>query len=525
MAKKKNSKRVFVIGMDGATFDLLDPWIKAGKLPHFKKMLEKSAYGELESTIPPISPPAWTSFTTGVNPGKHGVLDFITYKENSYEKILVNSSHIQSKRLWDIAGEAGKKSIILYVPLTYPPEKIEGVMISGIPTPSQGDFLYPKEMKAELEEKLGKWWIDMDVDTFRAFHGEEPTEKFLREIYKNVEIRFSVANYLMTKEWDFFVLVVMETDWMQHLLWQEKDRYLLPLYLKIDEAIGNLMKPLREEDVVLILSDHGFGPIYKTFYLNSWLEKKGFLATKLQWVHPNGNSDQQIFRQKNIPSIAEKVKSAVGKVMFGIDWATTQAYSFNVTQSCGIIINLKGRELNGVVNPEDYKEVRYRIIEELNALVDEEDNRKVIKQVFRREDVYWGPGMEKAPDIIFTLHHGYIISDRIRNRFFKKKNILRGIHRPDGLFVLQGPGIKKGKRLRGVHIMDLAPTILYSLGLPAPKDFDGKFLEEAFHPYVLKANPIEVEDIPLEVKAEKYRMDFKEKEDVKRKLKGLGYCD
>lgn len=104
-----SSTRVFVIGLDGATFDLLDPWIGEGRLPHFKRMMEKSTYGRLESTIPPITPPAWTSFMTGVNPGKHGILDFFTLKENSFEKVLVNSSHIRSKRFWDLAQRRGKR--------------------------------------------------------------------------------------------------------------------------------------------------------------------------------------------------------------------------------------------------------------------------------------------------------------------------------------------------------------------------------------------------------------------------------
>ncbi|NWG03348.1 MAG: alkaline phosphatase family protein [Syntrophaceae bacterium] len=120
-----STARVFVIGLDGATFDLLDPWIKEGRLPNLKRMVEGSTYGRLGSTIPPVTPPAWTSFMTGVNPGKHGVFDFITFKPNSYKKVLVNSSHIRSKRFWDLAGAKGKKSIILYVPMTYPPGRLK----------------------------------------------------------------------------------------------------------------------------------------------------------------------------------------------------------------------------------------------------------------------------------------------------------------------------------------------------------------------------------------------------------------
>ena len=144
------STRVFVIGIDGATFDLLGPWIEEGKLPNFRKVMEEGSYGRIESTIPPISPPAWASFMTGVNPGKHGIYDFVTFRPNSFEKVLVNSSFVHSKSFWNLAGDRGKRSIILYVPLTYPIQEINGVMISGIPVPPKGEFIYPKEMEREL---------------------------------------------------------------------------------------------------------------------------------------------------------------------------------------------------------------------------------------------------------------------------------------------------------------------------------------------------------------------------------------
>lgn len=291
-----SSKRVFVIGLDGATFDLLDPWVKEGRLPNLRRLLEGSSYGQLESTVPFHSPAAWSSFMTGVNPGKHGVLDFYHFNPNSFEKVLVNSNHIGSKRFWDLAGEREKKSIILYVPVTYPPQKVGGVMMSGIPTPSQGEFIYPGEIKKELEEKLGRWWVEVDGDTFLDFH-EEP---FLRGIYQTLDTRFKVTNYLMAKEWDLFVLVIMETDWMQHHLWQERDRCLLPFYMKIDGMIAHFLESLREEDVVLILSDHGFGPIRKTFYLNSWLRERGFLASRWQRVHSRENGFRNHSRQDKI---------------------------------------------------------------------------------------------------------------------------------------------------------------------------------------------------------------------------------
>jgi len=515
------SKRVFVIGLDGATFDLIDPWVNEGRLPNLKRLLDKSTYGRLESTIPPITPPAWTSFTTGMNPGRHGVWDFFILEPNSFKKVLVNSSHVRSKRFWDLAGERGKKNIILYVPFTYPPQKIEGAMVSGFPAPSQGEYVYPKEMNEELEEKLGKWWVKVDVDQY----GDSQEEAFLEEIYRSLEARFRVADYLMQKEWDLFVFVIMETDWVQHVFWGKKDQCLLPLYAKIDGIIGHFMESLREEDAILILSDHGFGPIRKTFYLNSWLREKGFLASRRQWGYSKESLDEGFFHHRKGSSWVKKIRWALSKRNTGIDWRKTQAY-FNDTGSInGIRINLMGREPEGIVTPEEYDGVRNRVIEELNSAMDEEEGRKVMERIYRREDIYWGPYTKNAPDIIFVPDSEYTLHGRIKDDILKKSREGRSFHRLGGILILRGPGVRKGRKIEGAHIMDMAPTILHLMGLPVPKGFDGKVLTEALEPEVVKMFPIRVEDIPLEVEVPEFLVEGAEEEEVKRRLRGLGYIE
>jgi predicted AlkP superfamily phosphohydrolase/phosphomutase len=515
------SKRVFVIGLDGATFDLIDPWVNEGRLPNLKRLLDKSTYGRLESTIPPITPPAWTSFMTGVNPGKHGVWDFFTVEPNSFKKVLVNSSDVRSKRFWDLAGERGKKNIILYVPFTYPPQKIEGAMVSGFPAPSQGEYVYPKEMNKELEEKLGKWWVKVDVDKY----SDSQEEAFFQEINQSLEARFRVADYLMQKEWDLFVFVIMETDWVQHVFWDKKDQYLLPLYLKIDGIIGHLTESLKEEDAILILSDHGFGPVRKTLYLNSWLREKGFLASKRQWGYSRENLDEGFFRRRKGSSWVKKIRWALSKRNTGIDWNKTQAYFNNTGSTYGARINLMGREPEGIVKPEEYDEVRNRVIEKLNSATDDQDGKKVMERIFRREDIYSGPYTKDAPDIIFIPDWEYTLNGLIKDDIFKKSREGRSFHRLDGILILNGPGIKNGRKIEGAHIMDMAPTILHLLGLPVPEGFDGRVLTEALEPELLKANPIRHEDIPLEVEVAGFAMTETEEEEIRKKLKGLGYIE
>jgi predicted AlkP superfamily phosphohydrolase/phosphomutase len=194
------------------------------------------------------------------NPGKHGSMTS-WLSNRTLSKSPRNSTHIRSKRFWDLAGERERRASSQY-PLTYPPQKVDGVMISGIPLPPKGQFIYPEEMERELEEKIGRWRVDVEGDRFRNFD----EEAFLREIDRGLETRFRVADYLLsTKSWDLFILVIMETDMVQHLLWEERERCLFPLYKKIDDRIGSLLKKLREEDIVVILSDHGLARSAKPF--------------------------------------------------------------------------------------------------------------------------------------------------------------------------------------------------------------------------------------------------------------------
>lgn len=516
-----NSKRVFVIGLDGSTFDLLDPWVAEGKLPNLKRMLERSTFGRLESTIPPVTPPAWTSFMTGVNPGKHGVFDFYAFNPNSFEKGLVNSSHVRSKRFWDLAGERGKRSIILYVPLTYPPQRLEGVMISGIPAPLHGELIYPKEMEEELKKKSEKWLFEVDLDKLRDFH----EGSFLKEIYQTLEARIGVANYLVSKEWDIFVLVIMETDWMQHFLWGERERYLLPFYAKIDGMIGHFIDSLTEEDTILILSDHGFGEVSRTFYINSWLRKEGFLSSRRRWVRSDETLDLGMGPHKKQSTLMKKIKWPRIKGRSGIDWRKTQAYSVATGWLWGVRVNLMGKEPKGIVKPEEYDDLRKRIVEELRSAVDEEEGRRVMEGVYPREDIYWGPYTKNGHDIIFTPDCECTLSDRIKDKIFRKNEKAGSSHRRDGILILCGPGIKKGKKITGAHIMDVAPMILYLLGLPIPKDIDGRVLTEALEPEILKAYPVRYEDIPLGVEGPKFVMTGAEEEEVRKSLRGLGYFE
>jgi predicted AlkP superfamily phosphohydrolase/phosphomutase len=510
--------RILIVGLDGATFDLLGPWMERGELPRLKGLLERSSHGRLLSTIPPISPPAWASFMTGVNPGKHGIYDFIAFKDHSFEKVLLNATHIRSRRFWDLAGRHGRKSTILHLPLTYPPQPLDGVMISGNPVPPGARGIYPPEMAEELDAKVGTWWLEVEGEQFRKF---DP-ETFLERIGQSLEVRRKVGRYLLAGDWDLFVLVLTETDMVQHLLWEKKEECLLPVYRKVDEMVGDFTSFLGEDDFLLILSDHGFGPVRKTFYLNTWLAAKGFLAVGPAEEAAGAGGAATAPERSLLRRLLGGFRRQKRK---GIRWDRTQAYFYNTGQLHGIGINLKGREPGGIVPPGEYETVRKSVMESLAGARDPENGKVVVEQIFRREDLYTGPHVEDAPDIVFVPNYEYMVSDRIRSRPFRKREDGRGVHRRDGIFLLKGAGIREGYPVEGATLLDMAPTILHLLGLPVPRGMDGRVLGEVFLPGVLEGRPVEYEEVPLEAETDGFKMAPAEEEEVKMRLRGLGYIE
>jgi len=230
-------KKSMIIGLDGATFDLIKPWANAGELPTFKKLMKEGVWGELESTIPHVTPPAWTSITTGKNPGKHGIFDFMSIEKSDgkWKLKLYNSRSKKSKEIWDYLRD--KKSIIVNVPLTYPPRVINGTMITGMLTPDikNSDFTYPKEFKGEILKSFPEYIIELN---WSGYKGKE--RKFLEDLYKMSEERIKLFWYLFGKEWDFLFFVFVGTDRMQHIIWDGKE--LLGYYQYLDKFLVVLAK-------------------------------------------------------------------------------------------------------------------------------------------------------------------------------------------------------------------------------------------------------------------------------------------
>jgi predicted AlkP superfamily phosphohydrolase/phosphomutase len=561
--KSFNSKKVFVIGLDGVSFDLIMPWIDNGELPTFKRLMEHSAYGKLKSTIPPNSAPAWTSSVTGKNPGKHGFFDFVERSLDNYNLRLINASDIQVEFIWEMLEKHGMKSIIINLPPIYPPQKIKGIMITGMLSPVGSCISYPKRIQQELENKIKSYKIDID---WRKLYKRD---SILEEIWDVTQKRLKASIYLMEKySWELFMTVFTGTDRIQHLFWSEKDK-MLAYFKFIDKAVEELEKRLDKDTLLIIMSDHGFGGARKSLYVNCWLERLSLLRRKRKNDGFSDYASWQFLKQQEEKSVKAKPFKALVKKIFAqvtlflgitrenianllsyfgidpkslmssrlfvllqetnkaIDWINTKAYLTSSNQMEGININVANREPNGIVyQGADYEYYRQLIIEKLKEWRDPENSDKVIWKIYKKEELYSGSALYKAPDIVFIPNaYDYIVSPLFRRKAIIKNRNITGRHTANGMILIKGAEILKNKELTGAKILDITPTILYFVNLAIPDDLDGAVIDQAFNSAYLKRQKIRYEKQAAIRARRKFDYSQNEEDQIKMRLKGLGYIE
>lgn len=596
--------RVFLFGLDGATFTLLRPWAKEGHLPTLARLIREGAWGPLASTIPASTPVAWNSMVTGVFPGKHGVFGFVKRRPDSYELEIVTSRDRRRPAIWNLLDAAGLRSIIVDVPFTYPPEPINGIMVSGLGTPDvTAQFVHPGPLRDVILRELGPYPLDI------YHHGD--ILALLDDARRLTEHRLALTRFLMREHpWQFFMLGLMITDRLQHVIWkyidpghsrysdEETRRYrpaILDYYRRLDEVIAEILDLLDPGVTFLMASDHGFGPMERSLSLLRWLGQTGTVALGGQcWEYapPNrtpeyavrgpgrviaypgkagGSPEAQglsfvveqpdayagvVFRLSNLdPHRRYELKTAVtdstpgallefddltrtghpiigggpvhgsaceistvfqpqaremdlfvgmttyggnpaGHVTLGSisltereDWSRTAAYVLDTgdaTEGRRIRINVRGREPNGIVEPgEEYSRVRERIASGVLELRDDA-GRPLVASVYRREDLYRGPHAEDGPDLVIVFADGvggaWLSPDLTGYDFDGPISVQltegnSGNHRRDGIFIAHGRTIRPGSKV-SADIVDLCPTVLHLLGVPAPADLDGRVLSE-----------------------------------------------
>ncbi|RLI74042.1 hypothetical protein DRP04_15145 [Archaeoglobales archaeon] len=461
---------------------------------------------------------------TGKNPGKHGIYHYIEYVHETYDYRVVTSSDIKSRRLWSILSDFGKKVGVVQVPMVYPPDKVNGFFISGgLTTPSDENinFTYPPNLRDLLIKKF-KFKIGI---TERCYEGNE--DNFLADVNYTDERKAKVTLYLMKNyDWDFFMVVFVNLDAVQHFFWRYMDtthpgydpekakKYgdaILNCYKKYDGFIGKMLDVIDDETTVIVMSDHGFGPLYKELHLNKWLMDKNLLKVKEKKDIPfhryllsrTGLTREMVATlvnklhlEKIAKSMPKRLKRALPShyVPFEIDWSRTKAYS--VATHGLLYINLKGRNPSGIVEPgEEYEELRNYIIRELYKLKDPENGKKIVVRVYKREELYRGKYVNKAPDLLVMTDMTYQNIGTLDNTLLrpswkpeegklslltKQRPLASGSHRMEGIFIMKGENVKRNEKIKNAEIIDIAPTILHMMGVPVPLDMDGKVLKDAF---------------------------------------------
>ena len=546
--------RVLVVGLDGASFRFIRPLLQQDRLPNLARVIQEGVSGGLESTCPPVSAPAWVSFMTGQNPGRHGVFDFENYDATSYTcrtGRLVDSSYFAGTTFFDAMSSLGYRVGLVTVPLTYPPWEVNGFMIAGEPTPDQRKpYTYPPELSGELDA--------LADHTGTAFQ-RMGVEEMVPHLDYELERRTSVAIKMMEREpWDFFMIVQNVLDAAHHRLWKfwdpaspvyvdaERQKYghlIHRYYEMIDAALGSLLDRLDKDTVTFILSDHG-GSLRapKKFLANVWLRDQGLLAVRASQSRSGQRGlyqsylaardrlppDWRRFLRRRLPS---KVRSEIRQWTLnlgGVDWSGTYAYQFPMYQPfVGLVINLRGRQPSGLVEPAQYEKIREELMARALDLRDPQSHEAIVERAYRREEIYRGPYSDRAPDVIIRLKPGYGGGQGFDDHFIrpvpeKLLNEVSGGHDMEGILLASGPGIKRGATIQGANLMDLAPTILYTMGVPIPRTVDGRILEDIFEPSFLGHHPVQYADT-VRSASSPHTLSSEEEQAMRDKLRGLGY--
>lgn len=521
--------KIIVIGLDGASLKLIKPWIDQGFLPHLQEIINDGVHGELRSVTPPMSPPAWTSFMTGQNPGKHGIFDFTGFKPGSYSLEFFNAGKRCSQSLWGILSQHKLRVGVVNVPMTYPPEEVNGFLVSGMEAPGvQADFTYPASLYKEIRQATGE-----EYDIHGDYWTNKSPEAYLDIVIKTMDNQARAVKYLLSKyPCDFFMAVFGSTDRMQHFYWKyidpehphyskrEADLYgeaILKVYQQADRIMGEYLALVPDPKTVLVVSDHGCGPAKKIVYLNQWLANQGYLAWKEEKSHLKKALLEHAYLQlrkysprwfkdlmkARFPDLREGVES---KLTLGrIDFSRTKALAMGV-ESTTIYLNTKDRFPQGTICSEkEYRQVCDALITGISQIRDPDTGLAIVDKIFKREQIYHGDQLANAPDLVVIwknheyisrLHYNHqsqteIVSKQLKAGVMGKLMALEltGCHRPEGLFMAKGFGIKTKAFLEKAKLIDIFPTILYYLGLPIPDDVDGQILTDIFRPDFLANHP------------------------------------
>jgi predicted AlkP superfamily phosphohydrolase/phosphomutase len=531
--------KVLLLGLDGVTYSVLDPAFEAGHMPNLNALLTRGASGVLTSTVPPYTPPGWTSIFTGVNPGRHGIFGF-TLGNAQRADGLVRLDRVKAPAIWNAANAQGVPIGLFNVPMTFPPPPLEGFAVAGMLTPEGGGetpdgFTFPKELAQGIVDAVGPYEIDIEVD----YAEDWKSTAIIERLSRNLDVKRNALKYLLDRYADIPLLfaVLEAPDRLMHVHYKyidpNCDHYTRPeaapirerawsFFDEMDEVIGDLVAWAGHDGYIVTCSDHGFGPKEKGVNVNLALMEWGLLTVGGAGSMARSEGIRRLARRaKNVlpQTVRRRAKS---RAHAAIDWSKTVAFSAPIPQQ-GIYVNLQGREPHGIVSESDYDRVRDEIIDRFANLTDPDDGRPVCDRVYKREEVVDGPEAPHAPDLFPVCRaYSYELSDGLYSPsvLTDYRGLPRGFHHMDGIFGVAGPGIAACDGATA-SLYDIAPTTLYLAGLKIP-EVDGKILNDAL---VASRRPmIEAMDLPLAgAGAEASPYSAEDEALIEESLRNLGY--
>lgn len=527
--------KTLLIGLDGATYDILDPLIAEGVMPNLGRLMEEGSRGILHSTMHPLTPPAWATLMTGRSPGNHGVFDFIRVDRTNGTPAytLTTSADLKVPTIWQIASEAGMRATTLNYPTMFPAKPIDGVVIPGyVPWSYLGRAIYPRDVYKMLKEEEVFKAREMSTDwqhERKAVQGlaENDLQDWVQFHITRERRWFEIMMKLMDRETSELSSVLFDgVDRIQHLCYHlidpatrgdytsessVKARDLaLQYYRDVDNYIAEMVAKAGEEARVIIVSDHGFTRSgARIFYANTWLESLGLLAWR-----PDVPMDDQ-----GRVALDENTEATTL-----IDWGPTKAYALS-SSSNAIFIRVATEDDPDGVPPEQYHAFRDDLIAKLKALKDPDTGKPVIRDVFTREMAFPGTESARAPDLTLQLADYSFLSVLRADQPIKDRKIPYATHHPDGVIIAHGPGIKAGARIEPMRIVDVAPTVLYSMGLPIPSNFEGRAGIDLFDPDYLAEHPLATSAAAGKSAGTESgeTLDGEAEEQIRGRLKALGY--
>lgn len=498
--------RTVIFGVDGLTFRILHPLIEQGMLPHFQRLRQEGCEAVLESKYPPITPAAWMSLATGLKPARHGVYDFWEFENQppseGQRKARVLTRRKGGKAIWNLLSELGKHVLVINVPLTYPPEPVNGIMVSGYMTPSSKvDFTYPTAFKDELYRVVPDYLIDLEKEDVCSVEMTGKSARLIDATIRMTQHRIALTTYMLKeKPWDFCFVAFVGPDRLQHPLWEEistLDAKATEYFHVLDDGLGRILAQLGPEDNLFVVSDHGFQAADRTFEINEYLYSKKLLA-----LNPRSQQHRErarflsnakyVMKRTGILPLARTLKRGLQAprldqfadmpqpLSADIDWEHTLACVPSHSSFSSGYANIFLQEQ---LDPERFAE----LCADLKRQVDPQSGIPLVEAMYTTEIFGTGPYAPREPHLLLLPTDGTTFRMSLGNQRLWDNARLRhdlnkrcGIHHKDGVLYAYGPGIKKDFRANRAEIYDLVPTVLHSMGLPVDQSFDGHVLNELF---------------------------------------------